>query len=207
MRLPFAFEMKGKEVLVVGGGCVGLRKTKELIRSEASVSVVSDAFVSGFYKLEGYIRIEALYEFSHIEDKMLVIAATDDRSVNERIARDCEALGKWCLRADDMAASDVSSMVVHRVGALTVAVSTEGKSPGYSKAIMTRLRKAIPEDAGDKLQQLGILREKIKASAMTHEKKKRLMAEAIGMDINDMKSMIEQMSSEREEYGDSESDF
>jgi precorrin-2 dehydrogenase/sirohydrochlorin ferrochelatase len=145
---PMFLNLQQRPVLVVGGGTVGLRKTKGLIECAARVTVVSPVFAAGFEKLTDIERVEAPYNATHMARKTwrLVFAATDVREVNAQVQKHAESHGILCCRADEPDEGDFSSGATQRVGAtrkadgrgvraaantggLVIAVSTAGASP------------------------------------------------------------------------------
>ncbi len=69
------------------------------------------------------------------------MAATSDRSVNERVFRDAQRRGRLCNVADVPELCNFILPAVHREGPIAVAVSTGGASPALAK----RLRSQIAE--------------------------------------------------------------
>ncbi len=131
-------DLNGKKVAVFGGGEVGLRKAKYLA-SEAEVVVVSREFVPGF-EGAGIRRVTADIDavmVGWIDWAHLVVAATNVPEINDRIAAAALEGGKPCNRADGISTFMIPS-VVEREN-YTVAISTEGRSPGMSKFLRIKL--------------------------------------------------------------------
>ena len=88
---PIGLDILDRRCLVVGGGEVGQRKAERLLECGARVTVVGRELTPG---LEGLVRegrighIAADYAEDHLEGAFLVIGATDDRAVNDRIFGD-----------------------------------------------------------------------------------------------------------------------
>ena len=94
--LPLNLSLKDKYCLVVGGGNIALRKSKQLLNAGANLFVVAIDFHSEFLNLSklgdlNLIRDE--YKVSYLENKLLVIAATDDLEVNRKVFEDAECKG------------------------------------------------------------------------------------------------------------------
>ena len=86
---PAFLDLQGPPCLVVGGGQVGERKVKTLLACGAKVHLVSPE-LTPFLEEEvrqGRVRLLAS-EFlpEHLEGMFLVIGATDDPEVNQRIS-------------------------------------------------------------------------------------------------------------------------
>jgi siroheme synthase-like protein len=93
--------------------------------------------------LVGHERVsvsEREYEPADIGDATLVVAATDRREVNARVAADAHAKARLVNVADEPAEGDWVSVATHRAGPLVIAVSVGGVPTAA-----TRIRDAIAE--------------------------------------------------------------
>ncbi|MGL4999052.1 MAG: precorrin-2 dehydrogenase/sirohydrochlorin ferrochelatase family protein [Cetobacterium sp.] len=86
---PLFVDLTGKECLVVGGGNIALRKIKSLIDYGAKVLVVSLHILPEIMEL-GLEFEKRGFHVSDIDNKFLVVAATDDENLNEMIVDLCE---------------------------------------------------------------------------------------------------------------------
>jgi len=139
--LPLWFDLRSRKVVVFGGGEVGRRKANYLA-SEAEVTVISREFVIGFHSSitlrQGDIE-ECLTGMVGWAD--LVIAATNDKELNNTIADEAARQGRFCNRADGVSTFLIPS-VVEREN-YKVAVSTEGRSPGMAKFLRLELDRML----------------------------------------------------------------
>jgi precorrin-2 dehydrogenase / sirohydrochlorin ferrochelatase len=138
--------LDGRRVLVVGGGQIALRKTIGLLRSSASVTVVSPDFVDGFESLEGVTRVRRRYESSDVDGVWLVIAATNDPLVQRQVFDDAERVGVFVNAVDDPDRCSFILPAVVRRGPVIVSVSTQGRSPTLAGQLRDRLADALPDD-------------------------------------------------------------
>ena len=140
---PIALHGERLSAVVVGGGSVGTRKALALAQSGAQVLVVSPNVTP---ELEAAARARELtivreaYSVEHLGRSTLVVAATDSREVNARIAVDAHASGKLVNITDYPDEGNFHTMAVHRSGDVTIAVSSGGV-PGAA----ARIRDAIAE--------------------------------------------------------------
>ena len=122
--------------LVVGGGGVATRKVRALLESGATVRVVAPSVSEELAALAtpaphgagvGRLTIERReYADDDASAAMLVIAATDRRDVNARVAADARALGRLINVADAPDDGNCTTAATHRAGELTIAVSAGG---------------------------------------------------------------------------------
>src|ERR671925_640637 len=99
---PVGLIVEGRRVLVVGGGKVAADKVRNLVACGADVHVVAIE-IGDEVRALGVQCDERAYRRGEAADYRLVIAATDDPSVNAAVHDDAEAAGVWVNAADDPA--------------------------------------------------------------------------------------------------------
>jgi siroheme synthase-like protein len=127
--LPILLEAATLRVLVVGGGTVATRKARAFCDAGAQVRVVAPSIADAIRALEPTGRVslvERPYHSDDIADAQLVIAATNDRAVNARVATDARAASRLVNVTDVPAEGSFATMAVHRSGALVIGVSAGG---------------------------------------------------------------------------------
>ena len=94
--LPLFASVKGRAVLLVGGGEVALRKARLLLDAGARLTLVAPQLHPELAALAVDHRHHAAeFKPAHLDGQVLVIAATDDEAVNAAVARESEARGLW----------------------------------------------------------------------------------------------------------------
>src|SRR5213080_168589 len=96
---PLLLEVSDREIVIVGGGDVALRKAMGLIDAGAKCVRVISPDVHERMPTQVQ-RIAETYRPEHLLGAGLVFAATDDPKVNDAIARDARELGILVCRAD-----------------------------------------------------------------------------------------------------------
>ena len=127
--LPILVEATGLHVLVVGGGAVAARKVNALLLSDARIRIVSPTAVGTIRALADSARLEWIarrYEAADIGDAQLVIAATDERTVNAAVAVDARRAHRLVNVADAPDEGSFATMAIHRSGGIVVGVSAAG---------------------------------------------------------------------------------
>lgn len=157
-------DLEDRPVLLVGGGRVAARKARALLESGAEVTVVCPAAGAEMAELEraGSISREArTYNSADIEGKWLVIAATDDEELNQRISREAEEAGIFCNVVDcpELCSFQVPATVQR--GDLQMAISTRGSSPLLARRLRERLEEEFGPEYAPLLQGLRKLREAV----------------------------------------------
>jgi precorrin-2 dehydrogenase / sirohydrochlorin ferrochelatase len=167
-------DLKEKRCVVIGGGSVAYRKIKALLEFEAEVTVVSTAFCDKVRTLSNITRECKSYEIADIEKADIVIAATNNISLNKSIASDCNNR-KIPVNVVDMQ-EDCSFIFPAYIkkGAITVGVTSSGKSPVISQTIKKSIEEIVPDYMEELVILLGEIREEVKASFSTEEERKRV---------------------------------
>ena len=146
---PVVLDLTGRPCLVVGGGAIALRKVSALVEAGARVTVVSPSLTPAVLRLatEAPLRWRPReYAAGDAAGFVLVMVATDDRAVNAAVAAECRERGIWVNCADDPARCDFILPSVLRRGAVTVAVSTGGRSPTLARLLREDLDALLPRD-------------------------------------------------------------
>lgn len=130
--------LSGAPVVVVGGGPVGERKVRGLLETGARVRLISPEASPKLRAWAAAGRIvwqQRPYAPGDLAGARLVFAATSEREVNARVARDAALHGALCNVADAPEEGDFHLPALHRSGEMTIAVSSGGAAPGRSAAL------------------------------------------------------------------------
>ncbi len=164
--IPLLHDFDGERVLVFGGGPVGARKARRFAE-EADVVVVSPTFDADEYRGAELIRAcpspETVEEWLDRFDPALVVAATDDGTLNAAIDEQAKQRGILRNRADRSGERDVGSVVVPatvRDDPVVVSISTGATSPALSRYLRQELESTI-ENAGEMAELTGQIREEL----------------------------------------------
>ncbi len=178
---PVNLKIKNRKCVVVGGGKVAERKVKLLLEKGASVTVVSPKITSYLDKLQREAKISylAVAYSPSLKDAFLVIAATDDRTTNSRVAREAKQLGILVNVVDSPAECSFILPAILSRGDLTIAVSTAGRSPALSRKIKEDLALIYTDEYGDLVDMVAAARERIKTEYPDLQKRKQVWREII----------------------------
>lgn len=166
---PIVVRLRGRSVLVVGGGVVAFRKASALHAMGAVITVVSPAFVPEWDTLEGVTRIVRRYRSSDIEGRWLVVTATNDPVAQQQVFDDGERLGIWVNAADDPDRCAFILPAIVRRGPVIVAVSTQGRSPVLASRLRDRIAASLPDDLEERVARLSAERDRIHAEGGSTE--------------------------------------
>jgi uroporphyrin-III C-methyltransferase/precorrin-2 dehydrogenase/sirohydrochlorin ferrochelatase len=161
MYFPVFFDLKGQNVLIVGGGEVALRKLILLERAGAAITVVAPELAPEIMERSSAGKLcVAVREFvpEDLDGARLVIVATARRAVNRWIATLSEARAIPVNVVDDREASRFIVPALIDRDPVLVAISTGGTSPVLARRLRERLEAAIPTRIGELATWLRALR-------------------------------------------------
>lgn len=174
---PIMLHLKGKEVVVVGGGRVAERKVKGLLGTGAEIIVVSPELTDDLIRIETEGDIlwkKKVFSKDDIQNAYMIFAATNDEAVNQHVKQ--EANNQQLLMiADDPEGSDFHVPAKIQRGRLTIAVSTGGASPILAGTIREQLEQQFDEQYSDYLEFLFFKRQWILKEVKDASLKKKLL--------------------------------
>lgn len=179
---PVCLDIRNRPCLVVGGGQVGTRKVRTLLRCGARVTVVSPEVTAELDQLarQGQVRImRREYDPADLDQAFMVIGATDDQDLNRRVHRDAEAAQKLCNIADQPELCNFVLPSIITQGDLMIAVSTSGRSPAFAKYLRQRLQTQFGPEYGRFLDLMGAIRRRLLATDHAPEAHKPLFENLI----------------------------
>lgn len=164
---PIFLKAHQLEFLIVGGGYVALEKMEFLLKSspEARITLVAPflreetiAFIQG----KKIHVIERKFRLWDLRKKNIVIATTDNPSVNIRIQRACNKKNILVNVADTPDLCDFYMGGIVTKGNLKIGISTNGKSPTIAKRMRQFLEGFLPDEIDELLSTLRDYRETLK---------------------------------------------
>jgi precorrin-2 dehydrogenase/sirohydrochlorin ferrochelatase len=162
---------------------VALRKIEGLLHSEAAVTVVAPEALPRIRSLakEGRIRLyRRAFEASDVAFMVLVIAATDDASVNRAVFEASRRHKALCNVVDvpDLCDFHVPAQVVR--GDLKVAVSTGGKSPAFASRVRNEIEGILTGRYARALRVMETFRKGLKKDpSLSAEDRRELLLRAV----------------------------
>jgi len=164
---PVFLKVAVLDVLIVGGGNVGLEKLTFLLKSSpsANVTMVSKAFSPEVIALaKGYnvSLVEDAYKTSYLAGRQIVIATTDDLDVNLQVYHDCKKENILVNLADNPSYCDFYMGGIVTKGNIKIAISTNGKSPTAAKRLRQFFEEILPENMNEFVENLNTYRKTIK---------------------------------------------
>ncbi len=169
---PVNLLVRGRRVVVVGGGRIAARKIEPLLEAGAVVEVIAPvvgAEVQGWADAGRLSLTERAFRATDLDGAWLALTATDVSEVNAAVHEAGEAARVWVNSADDPANCAFTLMSLFRRGDLVITVGTGGRSP----ALATHVRRFLEEEIGPEyetlLDILSEAREELRSSGRSSE--------------------------------------
>ena len=175
-------DLRGKPGIVVGGGAVAALKAEALLRSGVRLTVVAPEAGARIAELAmlGALRLEKKrFQPGDLVGAQIVIAATDDPTVNEAASIAARALHIPVNVADNATLSTFIMPSVIDRPPLQIAISTAGTSPVLARKLRTILEQAVPFGFGRLAALMGRFRSRSKQLQPDPEVRRRIWEDVI----------------------------
>jgi len=174
--LPLFATLKGRPVLVIGGGDVAARKILLLRRAGAEVRLVARELCA---ELSEQVNEQAIawlaeeFDETQIDPVFLVIAATDDRELNQRVYEAASARQRLVNVVDNQPlCSFIFPSIVDR-SPLLVAISSGGTAPVLARLLREKIEALLPTSLGRMAQKASFWRHHIQTRLQTVAERRR----------------------------------
>lgn len=139
---PLFADLKGKQVLVVGGGVVAERKVKSLLSAGADVSLGALRISQPLQELhqQGKIQLrQGHFEPHWLDNAWLVVAATDDSQLNSQLAELAHSRRLFINVVDNPQLSSYQVPSIVDRSPLMIAISSGGTAPVLARRLRERI--------------------------------------------------------------------
>ena len=143
---PVCLDLKNRPVLVVGGGPIAEGKLLQLVEAQARVHVVSPTLTETLQTLVENKTITyrcGKFEDSDLEEKFLVVCATNFQAVNEAVANAAGLRNMLCNVVDQPALCNFITPAIVGRGALQISISSAGQSPSVAQRVKREIENLI----------------------------------------------------------------
>ena len=163
-QLPVFYNVKGRKVVITGGGTVAARRTEISLRSGAHVTVFADSLSDEFLEFRG--RADFAHEtrapvLGDLADAAMAFGASENEAVDGALYDLTRQAGVPANIADVPEQCDfIMASIVDR-SPLVIAVSSSGTAPILSRMIRARLETMLPASYGRLAEFAGQFREMV----------------------------------------------
>nr|WP_218946184.1 MULTISPECIES: siroheme synthase CysG [unclassified Acinetobacter] len=179
---PISLKLQQQPCLIVGGGRIAYRKAVLLAKAGAQLTVCSpeieDDLLSLVNQTQGQylnsIYHESVYQENAIALRQfrLVIAATNDKAVNQAVFEACEAENVLVNSVDDPPHCRFMVPAIIDRSPLVISVASNGTSPVLSRQIRTQLESSISHGMGKLAEFSGQWRAAVKAKIVNPDERR-----------------------------------
>ena len=180
LLLPVFLKLRGRKVLLVGGGRVASTKLETLLGTEARVTIVAPETREDVCRPGVEIRRRA-FEPDDLNGVWFAVAAATPE-VNRQVEAAAETRRVFVNAADDPLAATAFLGAVIRRADVAVAISTSGRSPALAALLREAIEALLPdeEEVGSWLTAADALRAKWRqASAIPIPERRPLLLRAL----------------------------
>ena len=170
---PMYVDIENQRCLVAGGGEIALRKVRVLKDFGASVTVVAPQILPEIRDMQVH-SIEREFSEEDLENCMVVVAATDDKEENHRIA-ELAKKKHICVNAVD-AKEDCTFLFPAYVKKqnLVGAFSSGGNSPVITQYLKQNMQEVLTDELGIINKYMGSIRDTVKQRTATEKLRKKI---------------------------------
>ncbi|QBD81580.1 bifunctional precorrin-2 dehydrogenase/sirohydrochlorin ferrochelatase [Ktedonosporobacter rubrisoli] len=183
---PIMLDVRGREAVVVGGNSVAGEKALALSKSGARVTVMHTEFCPQLQELAQQQTVTLRYkgyERGDLASAFVVVAAVSDAQLIEEIWQETQERGQLLNIVDVPARCNFIVPSILRRGKLTIAVSTEGASPGLAKRIRQDLEGLFPASYDLYLQLASVARAHLKQGGVSYADRDDFFGKFFAKDI------------------------
>ncbi len=172
---------------MLGGGNEGARKVHGLLDQNCKITVVCNRLNRYLSQLREQGRIEVVKTkikdasvLDNYNSLFLVLAATNDKSLNRMLVEKARSMRLFVYAVDDPDISDFSyASIINIEGIMQVAISTSGKSPIMSRKVRIKaervLRRVIKKTDIENAKLQEFARAAAKSTFKTVEQRKKFL--------------------------------
>jgi len=167
---PLFFKLEDRKVLIVGGGDVALRKADLLSRAGACITVLAPSISHEIQALLSDNKHELIYKNynkNYMTDSRVIIAATDDETLNHQIHADATELNIPVNVVDTPHLCDFIFPAIVDRNPIVIGISSNGKAPVLARLLRARLETLIPQGYGKLAKLAGDFRSEVKTKIPT----------------------------------------
>lgn len=143
---PLFVDLTEKKVLVVGAGTIASRRIETLLAFCDRLVVVAPQAGEKVrrYGRDGRLTLlEKRFAPEDLDGCFLVLAATDDRALNEEIYRECHRRGIWANDCSDKRFCDFHFPGIVCSGELTVGINASGSNHRRAKEARVMIERSL----------------------------------------------------------------
>lgn len=181
-HLPIFLDVRGKTIVIAGGGTLAARRAEMALRAGARVKLFAPVLSDEFRELrlrDNLDHYPRAPEKGDLTGAILAYGAAEDEEADIRLHRLAKAEGVLANVADTMPLCDFITPAILDRSPLVAAISSSGASPILARVIKAELESAIPATFGELSAFLGRYRETVAARIGEGAMRRRFWEEVV----------------------------
>lgn len=161
---PIFVDLDARDVLIVGGGEKALQKLRLLAKTPARLKLVAQDVseaIQAFAQEHPVSIVRRDFIDADVEGVSIVFAASDDRSLDDRVASAAKGRGVPVNVVDGPAASSFIMPAIVDRDPVVVAIGTEGTAPILAREIKSKIESWLPAQFGRIARRAGSVRHQV----------------------------------------------
>ncbi len=175
--MPIFVDLQGRNVLMIGGGKVALRRGRQYVEAGANLTVIAPEILPELEALPGVACQKRGAEAADVDRKyLLTVIAGSDQAANETVADECRRLGLLFNCSDRFEDGNFINGSIAAAGDIITA-TVAGGVPAISQYLQNRIAGMITPELVDLAALLAELRPAIKNSHLPEGSRQKFAAE------------------------------
>ncbi len=173
--LPIFIDLKQRSSVVIGGGNVATRKVTALLKAFAKVVLIAPDLCHELQEMvdkHQLTYVKASFLPDQLDNAVIVIAATNDATVNEAVSIAAKARNIPVNVVDSPKLCTFTMASIVDRSPIVIAISSEGNAPVLARYIHTKIETMLPASYGRIATIAGEFRAAVKAKFATSQQRR-----------------------------------
>lgn len=168
---PVSYKVRGKKIVIVGGGVEALAKARLAVKTDAEVVVVARKIEADFSSLDLTVRAES-FAAHHLENAALVFVGDEgpDAEIAKRLTKEA---GLPLNVVDQPELCDFFTPAIVDRAPISVAISSEGDAPVLARLVRAKIEALLPLHLGKLAKLAGGLRDLTESLIQTGDRRRK----------------------------------
>ena len=183
---PLMLNLRDRRATVIGGDQIAVEKATSLAACGANVHAHSPTFCPAMVHLAEQQKVTLhykAYERGDLAGAFVVVAVTHDAQLIQTIWAETQEHGQLVNIVDVPQYCNFILPSILRRGQLTIAVSTEGASPGLAKRIRHELEAYFPPTYGTYIRLASVVRKHLRAGGVSYQRRDDFFGDFFDSDV------------------------
>ena len=183
---PIMLDVRGRKAIVIGGNQVAAEKARAIHASGAIVTIISPTFcdeLRAMARRDEVTLLSKAYQPGDLQGAFVVIAAINEPELIEAIWQEGQERNQLVNIVDVPRYCNFIVPSILRRDQLTIAVSTEGASPGLAKRIRQQLETLFPASYGRYIRLAACVRAHLRRQQVSYDQRDEFFGDFFSSNI------------------------